>query len=139
LIGPTITRFGERVAMLMGLLFGIAAFSLWGFAPSALFFFLGIPLMSLWGIANAASMGLMSRRVGSTEQGQLQGANSSLMGIANLFGPGLFTQAFALFVGERAAWHLPGAPFFLAALLLVFAVIVAAAATRSQSKSESHS
>jgi DHA1 family tetracycline resistance protein-like MFS transporter len=130
LIGPTIAHFGERNAMIMGILFGIAAFSLWGFAPSALLFFLGIPLMSLWGIANAASLGLMSRRVGPTEQGQLQGANSSLMGIANLFGPGLFTQAFALFVGERAVWHLPGAPFLLAGLLLVFAAVVASAATR---------
>jgi len=132
LIGPAIARFGERSAMLMGLLFGIAAFALWGVAPSALFFFLGIPLMSLWGIANAASLGLMSRRVGSTEQGQLQGANASLMGIANLLGPGLFTQVFALFVGERATWHLPGAPFLLAALLLVFAVAVAATATQSR-------
>ncbi len=52
-----------------------------------------------------------------TEQGQLQGANASLMGIANLFGPGLFTQVFALFIGDRAVWHLPGAPFLLAALL----------------------
>ena len=137
LIGPTIARFGERTAMLMGLLFGIAAFSLWGFAPSALFFFLGIPLMSLWGIANAASMGLMSRRVAATEQGQLQGANASLMGIANLFGPGLFTQVFALFVGERAVWHLPGAPFLLAALLLLFAAVVASAATRSQAEGHS--
>jgi MFS transporter, DHA1 family, tetracycline resistance protein len=132
LIGPTIARFGERRALLMGLLFGIAAFALWGVAPSALFFLLGIPLMSLWGIANAASLGLMSRRVGPTEQGQLQGANASLMGIANLFGPGLFTQVFALFVGERAMWHLPGAPFLLAALLLVFAVVVAATATQSR-------
>jgi MFS transporter, DHA1 family, tetracycline resistance protein len=137
LIGPTIARFGERTAMLMGLLFGIAAFSLWGFAPSALFFFLGIPLMSLWGIANAASMGLMSRRVAATEQGQLQGANASLMGIANLFGPGLFTQVFALFVGERAVWHLPGAPFLLAALLLLFAAVVASVATRSQTEGHS--
>ena len=132
LIGPTIARFGERTAMIMGLLFGIAAFLLWALAPSAPFFFLGIPLMSLWGIANAASMGLMSRQVAATEQGQLQGANSSLMGIANLFGPGLFTQAFALLVGERAVWHLPGAPFLLAALLLVFAVVVATAATQSR-------
>jgi MFS transporter, DHA1 family, tetracycline resistance protein len=136
LIGPTIARFGERSSLLMGLLFGIAAFSLWGFAPSALFFFLGIPLMSLWGIANAASMGLMSRRVAATEQGQLQGANASLMGIANLFGPGLFTQVFALFVGERAVWHLPGAPFLLAALLLLFAAMVASAATQPLSKNE---
>jgi len=138
LIGPTIARFGERTAMLVGLIFGIAAFALWGFAPSALFFWLGIPLMSLWGIANAASLGLMSGRVGATEQGQLQGANSSLMGIANLFGPGLFTQVFALFVGERAVWHLPGAPFLLAALLLLFAALVASAATRPRSQPESH-
>jgi DHA1 family tetracycline resistance protein-like MFS transporter len=60
------------------------------------------------------------------------------MGIANLFGPGLFTQAFALFVGADAVLHLPGAPFLLAALLLVFAVVVAAGATRSTSRSESH-
>ena len=59
-----IARFGERTALIMGLLFGMAAFSLWAFAPSAVFFWLGIPLMSLWGIANAALMGLMSRRVG---------------------------------------------------------------------------
>jgi len=134
LIGPAIARYGERSALIMGLLFGMAAFSLWAFAPSALYFWLGIPLMSLWGIANAASMGLMSRRVGPSEQGQLQGANASLMGIANLFGPGLFTQVFAVFVGAGAVWHLPGAPFFLAALLLVLAAVVAAAATRSETE-----
>jgi DHA1 family tetracycline resistance protein-like MFS transporter len=133
LIGPTIARFGERTAMIIGLLFGIAAFSLWGFAPSALFFWLGIPLMSLWGIANAASLGLMSRRVGPTEQGQLQGANASLMGIANLFGPGLFTQVFALAIGEGSRWHLPGAPFVLAALLLAAAAAVAIMVTRQRS------
>ncbi|MFL4999096.1 MAG: tetracycline resistance MFS efflux pump, partial [Xanthobacteraceae bacterium] len=65
--------------------------------------------------------------------------NSSLMGIANLFGPGLFTQAFALFVGAGAVLHLPGAPFLLAALLLVFAVVMATAATRPRSQTEGHS
>ena len=51
--------------------------------------------MALWGLAGAASMGLMSRLVGASEQGQLQGANSSIMALAGLFGPGLFTQTFA--------------------------------------------
>jgi DHA1 family tetracycline resistance protein-like MFS transporter len=51
----------------------------------------------------------MSRRVSASEQGQLQGANASIMGIANLFGPGLFTQIFALAIaGERGV---PGALF----------------------------
>ena len=31
----------------------------------------------------------MSRLVGASEQGRLQGANASIMGIANLFGPAL--------------------------------------------------
>src|SRR5262245_14044192 len=137
LIGPAIARFGERKALIIGLLFGIAGFSLSGLAPNAVIYWLSIPFLSLWGIANAASMGLMSRRVGPSEQGQLQGANASLMGIANLFGPGLFTQVFAVFVGAGAVWHLTVSRFFLAALLLALAAVVAAAATRSQTEGHS--
>ena len=71
----------------------------------------------------------MSRRVGASEQGVLQGANASLMGVGNLFGPSLFTQVFAFFIGTEAAWHLPGAGFLLAAALVVGAAVVALAAT----------
>jgi DHA1 family tetracycline resistance protein-like MFS transporter len=53
-----------------------------------------------------------------------------MMGIANLIGPGLFTQVFAFFIGAGAAWHLPGAPFLLAALLLAAAAVVAMRVTR---------
>ena len=37
----------------------------------------------------------MSRRVSATEQGQLQGANASLVGIANMIGPAIFTTTYA--------------------------------------------
>jgi MFS transporter, DHA1 family, tetracycline resistance protein len=93
-------------------------------------FWFGIPLLALWGFANAAALGLMSRRVGPSEQGQLQGANASLMGIANLIGPALFTQAFAIFIAEASPWHLPGAPFLLAALLVAGATALAWRVTR---------
>ena len=59
----------------------------------------GIPLLALWGLEGPASMALMSRLVGASEQGQLQGANASVTGIANLFGPALFTQTFAAAIG----------------------------------------
>jgi DHA1 family tetracycline resistance protein-like MFS transporter len=130
LIGPTVKRFGERATLIIGLAFGLAGFATWGLAPTGLFFWLGIPLLALWGFANAASLGLMSHLVGASEQGQLQGANASLMGIANLVGPVLFTQTFALFIGQRTDWHLPGAPFLLAALLLACAAVVAWRTTR---------
>ena len=84
----------------------------------------GVPLMALWGFANPATLGLMSRRVGPHEQGQVQGANGSIAGIANMIGPGLFTQVFAVAIGPEQSWHLPGAPFALAALMLLAAIVI---------------
>jgi DHA1 family tetracycline resistance protein-like MFS transporter len=72
----------------------------------------------------------MSQRVGPSEQGQLQGALSSLRGITGMIGPLLFTQVFAFAVGGAAPW-LPGVPYLLGALLLVVSLLVAARVTRS--------
>ncbi len=129
LIGRTVQRFGERSTLIMGLGFGIAGFTVLGLASSGLILWSGIPLLALWGFASPSALGLMSRRVSASEQGQLQGANSSLMGVANMLGPALFTQAFALFIGAEGAWHLPGAAFGLAAALLLIATAVALRAT----------
>jgi len=42
-----------------------------------------------------------------------------------MIGPGLFTQVFAAAIAPERSWHLPGAPFALAALMLVAAMIIA--------------
>jgi DHA1 family tetracycline resistance protein-like MFS transporter len=123
LIGPVVARFGERNALLAGLAFGVAGFAVFGLAATGTVFWAGIPLLALWGFASAAALGLMSHLVGPSEQGQLQGANASILGIANLVGPGLFAQTFALSIGG-GAWHLPGAAFLLAASILVLAMVV---------------
>jgi DHA1 family tetracycline resistance protein-like MFS transporter len=130
LIRPVIARIGERGALMAGLAFGVAGFSAFGLAATELQYWAGIPLLALWGFASPAAMGLMSRQVSGSEQGQLQGANSSIMGIASMFGPGLFTQTLALTIGE-GRWHLPGAAFLLAALTLVFAIVIAWRTTRA--------
>jgi MFS transporter, DHA1 family, tetracycline resistance protein len=129
LVRPVVARFGERATLLAGLGFGAAGFAVYGFAPTGLVFWMGIPLMTLWGLSGPAAQGLMTRRVQPGEQGQLQGAQSSLVGIAGLFGPGLFTWTFASFIGPLSGWELPGAPFLLAALLLACAMGVASQVT----------
>jgi MFS transporter, DHA1 family, tetracycline resistance protein len=86
--------------------------------------------MALWGLANPAALALMSRRVSVAEQGLLQGANSSITGLANLVGPSIFALTFAFAIGASGDWHLPGAPFLIATLLLVGAGLVAWRATR---------
>jgi DHA1 family tetracycline resistance protein-like MFS transporter len=129
-IGPVVRRIGERAALLLGLLCGAAGFAIYGLAPTGILFLAGVPAVALWGLAGAASQGLMTRRVGISEQGQLQGANGSVRGITELIGPGLFTQSFALFIAAGTPLHLPGTPFLLASLLLAAALLVAWRATR---------
>jgi DHA1 family tetracycline resistance protein-like MFS transporter len=124
LVQPVVRRFGERATLLAGLLFGAAGFAIYGLAATGTVFWIGVPVMSLWGLSGGATQGLMTRRVQPSEQGQLQGANSSVRGIAGLIGPGLFTLTFAGSIGAWRDWNLPGAAFLLAALLLVVAVAV---------------
>jgi len=64
-------------------------------------------------------------RLGADEQGRLQGAIGSLQGIASMVAPLLFTQLFAAAVGPYRAWNLPGIPFLVAGLLLVWALAIA--------------
>ncbi|MBV8839975.1 MAG: MFS transporter, partial [Alphaproteobacteria bacterium] len=139
LIGPVTRRFGERVALLIGLAFGAIGFAVYGIAWTGALFLIGVPLMALWGFANPAALALMSRHVGADEQGQLQGANASIQGIATMIGPGLFTLVFAWAIRPDLGVHLPGAPFALATALLVVALVIAWRVTRRPTQAASSS
>jgi MFS transporter, DHA1 family, tetracycline resistance protein len=128
-IGPIVRRFGERRALLMGLASGAAGFLIFGTASSGPLFWIGIPVMALWGVAGAATQALTTRLVAPDQQGQLQGATSSVQSVSQLLGPFLFTLTFAYFIGPQAPLKLPGAPFLLAAALLAMAFIIAARVT----------
>lgn len=130
LIKPFVAHAGERTTMLVGLACGAAGFAIYGIAPTGTIFWLGIPVMALWGLTSPAVQALMSQRVSATEQGQLQGAQSSLQGIANLIGPGLFTLTFSISIAPQHRFDVPGAAFELAALMLLGAILVGARVTR---------
>jgi MFS transporter, DHA1 family, tetracycline resistance protein len=132
IVGPVTRQAGERVTLMIGLAFGVAGFLTFALARTGPEFWIGIPLMALWGLESPAAMALMSRRVSASEQGMLQGANASVTGIANLFGPGLFTQIFAVAIGGGPQNALAGAPFMLAALLIATAGLLAWYVTRNQ-------
>jgi len=130
LIGPVIKRYGERTSLIAGQVFGVVGFFIYGAASTGALFLAGTPFMALWGLASPASLALMSRHVGPDEQGQLQGANASIQGISSLLGPGLFSLTFAYAIRPELGLQLPGAPFLLAALLLLIAAVIAWRVTR---------
>ena len=118
-IAPFVKRFGERASLFWGIAFGALGLVGCGLAPSGWWFFLSIVPLCLWGLAPAAGQAMMTRRVTPQEQGELQGAIGSIRGLATLFGPAIFTTAFAIGFGHGV----PGAAWYLGALLLAAAVL----------------
>jgi DHA1 family tetracycline resistance protein-like MFS transporter len=133
LVGRIVAWLGERKALMAGVLFGVIAFTISGAATTGAMFLAGIPVGAFFGLVNPSTQGLMTRRVGPGEQGQLQGAQGSVMGMASMCAPVLYTQMFAMGIGPERRIDLPGAPYFVAAAVLVLSGIVAWWATRIRS------
>ncbi|WP_332700912.1 TCR/Tet family MFS transporter [Devosia sp.] len=131
LVGPVVARFGERGAMLIGASASIVGFIWYGLAPTSLIYMACMPISCLAGLLTPGLQGLMTRRVGPSEQGQLQGANQALMGLASVVGPSLFGLSFAWAVRHEV---LPGLPLFLAALATAAALGLAWRTGRAASK-----
>ncbi len=129
LIKKVLAWVGERGAILAGSVCGAAGFILYGLATQPWMFWLAVPLGSMWGLASPPTQSIMSRRVGPTAQGRLQGALGSLRGVTGMIGPGLFTTTFAAFTAAgwmgRRGLHVPGAPFLLSAVLVLGGLAVA--------------
>jgi MFS transporter, DHA1 family, tetracycline resistance protein len=109
----------------VGFAFGAMGFASYGLAATGPIFWIGVPIMALWGIATPSLQTIMTRSVDPAEQGRLQGALASLVGLASLIGPSVFTETFAVFISTHAGWSLPGAPFLLAAGLVFAAMLLA--------------
>src|SRR5579864_4233491 len=135
LVGPFVRRFGERRSVLSGLTFGTLGFLSFAFAPRGWIFLCAIPFLGLWGIAGPSVQSLMSRRVDPTSQGKLQGAINSVRAITGMIGPLLFTQVLAIAISPLTPIHFPGAPYFLAGLLLTSSLTLAAYVTRAAASS----
>src|SRR5467141_988478 len=139
LVGPFVKRFGERRSLLAGLLFGTIGFAGFGLGTPGWMMVAVIPFIALWGIAAPAVQSLMSRHVDPSSQGKLQGAINSLRAITGMAGPVLFTQVFAVAISPRYGLHLPGAPYYLAALLLGASLLLAVYVTRPSEATQSAS
>jgi len=116
----------------VGLAIGWMGFAIFGLAPTGKIFLMGIPVMAAWSLCGPSAQGLMTRHVGHTEQGQLQGAVQCIRGLTALIGPTLFTFTYAAALRPGTRLHLPGAPFLLASAILLSALPLALKVTRRE-------
>lgn len=130
LVGPTVKRVGESGAVLIGALAGALGFFVFALASEPWMYLAAIPVFAVIGLTQPGLQGLMTRRIGPQFQGQLQGANQSLQGIASITGPPLFGLTFAWAVRHQSSLHLPGLPILISAILLATAFLIALRVTR---------
>jgi DHA1 family tetracycline resistance protein-like MFS transporter len=67
----------------------------------------------------------MAGHVPANEQGELQGALTSLMSATSIIGPPLMTNLFAYFTSPQAPFLFPGASFLLGGMLMLLSAILA--------------
>lgn len=80
---------------------------------------------SLGGIAGPALQSIISGFAPANEQGEIQGALTSLMSATTIFAPPLMTSIFAYFTDKSNSILFPGAPFLLSSILVFLAVFLA--------------
>ena len=124
LTGRMVKRFGEKMTLYIGQFFGAVGMFVAGIARNSLQFFASIPIISLWNISMPAAQSMMTHRVSEREQGELQGALQSLRSITFIIGPIMFLRVFSWFIDPKHGSPMPGAPFYLAAVLLFIAALM---------------
>jgi DHA1 family tetracycline resistance protein-like MFS transporter len=116
LIRGVMPRLGERRVLLLGIVVGTLAFIGFALADRGWLMYVFIFPLAAGGLSGPATQALISREVGPKEQGELQGSLTSLQGLAAIVGPLLGTTLLARFGPETSTPHIPGAPFFAAAV-----------------------
>ncbi|MDI3322490.1 TCR/Tet family MFS transporter [Pinibacter soli] len=125
LIRVVIPRLGQEKSVYTGLALYSVGLFLFAFATHGWMMFVFTAVYCLGGIAGPALQAIISGNVPRNEQGELQGALTSLMSATSVIGPLLMTNLFSTFTKKTAPVYLPGAPFLAGAILITVSAILA--------------
>ena len=125
-------RIGNERSIYSGLsLYAIGMF-LFAFATQGWMMFAFLVPYCLGGIAGPSLQAVMSSHVPPNEQGELQGALTSLMSATSIIGPPLMTNLFAYFTSPKAPFIFPGAAFLLGGMLMLLSSWLAFRSLRAE-------
>ncbi len=130
LIRKTNKLLGPKKSVVIGLSMYVLGMLLFAFASKGWMMFVFMIPYSLGGIAGPSIQSLMTSHVPSNEQGELQGALTSLVSLTSIIGPLLMTGLFSYFTASNAPVYFPGAPFMMATLLTLLSAFVAISALK---------
>ena len=123
LIRLVLPKWGPMKTAVVGLIATTVSFIGYAFVPYAWMMYPIIAVSALQGFVAPYVQSIMSARIPPNAQGELQGAIGSMSGLVAILSPPVMTQLFAHFSSDQAVVYFPGAPFFVAALLTLLALV----------------
>ncbi len=118
-------KLGNTKSIYIG--FGMYAVGLvlFSFATEGWMMFVFLIPYCLGGISGPALQSIITGHVPANEQGELQGALTSLISATSIISPVIMTSLFAHFTSRSTKIYFPGAPFLLGAIFMAAAGFVA--------------
>lgn len=123
LTGKITPKLGNENTIYVGLLLYTIGLVLFGMATQSWMMFAFLVPYCLGGLAGPALQSTLAGHIPPTEQGELQGAMTSIMSITTILGPLIMNNLFTHFTTKGR--NFPGIPFFLGAVFMLFALIIA--------------
>ena len=127
-------KLGNEKSVYIGLLLYAIGLLLFAFASHTWMMFVFLIPYCLGGISGPALQSIISGNVPADEQGELQGALTSLMSLTSIVGPPLMTGLFAYFTKPGAPVHFSGAAFLLGSVLMLISAFIAYKTLRTVKK-----
>lgn len=125
LIRYTQPRLGDEKSIYYGLLLYTIGLVLFAFATEGWMMFAFLIPYCLGGIAGPSLQASLAQHVPANEQGELQGALTSLMSLTTIFGPLIMNNLFSYFTSGKAPFKFPGISFLLGAVFMLLSVWIA--------------
>ena len=125
LIRFIIPKLGQERSVYVGLSLYSIGFLLFGLATQGWMMFAFLVPYCLGGIAGPSLQGIMSGQVPANQQGELQGALTSLMSLTSIVGPLLMTWLFYYFSKPGSDIYFPGAAMIAGSVLTIISAFLA--------------
>lgn len=124
LIRKAIPALGAWRTLIVGMVCNVVGLILFALVQQQWMLYAFLVPYAFGGLAGPALQGLLSNGVPENEQGELQGAMSSMMSATSIVGPPLMTTIFATFTEAGAPIYFPGAPFVAGAILSATSLVL---------------
>src|ERR1700744_6231733 len=117
-------KIGNEKSIYLGLSLYTLGLVLFAFASQGWMMFAFLVPYCLGGICGPSLQSVISGQVPSNQQGELQGALTSLMSLTTIIGPLIMNSTFSYFTSAKAPFYFPGIHFLIGATCMLLSLII---------------